>query len=389
MEGVRPSSPGRVAFRENLLKELPHLAKSQSLTWTSTGLWVAAILIYTYAVGITVHSSTPPCKCNGETNQVALSSRIEYRDEIACDPVRWALWGANGTLDDEPLPPSGTGKAVQVGHVNKGNVHSDENPHAKKAADKYTFYAGIRGKSKYPPDRIAFAKFFAGAGFKGQDVGIHATRETDLRDGVFVEVGVGDAVKNSVTLFFEKHLNWTGIVMEGATPNLEKFNSSKRANSTVKIPKAACKNNGTAKMLGSGSTAGLEEFFPKDHETNNRKTWPAKWHKAYDVPCVALRDVLQTHKIKNVDLLSIDVEGAEAEVLKGLDFTSTNIRVIVLDLPVPKPANGVGNMEEEARTILGKQGFCLCSRIGPLEYWTSDPELRRQHCGWNSFRKQP
>lgn len=386
-----PPSPERLAFREKLLKELPHLGSRSSPSWTAGVVWALALAIYTYAVCLTVRSATPPCKCNWETRQtVNAAARIEYRDEIACDPVRWALWMDNNTFDgSDSFRSSGAGRAVQVGQVNKGNVHADENPHAEKAAERYKFYAGIRGKSKYPPDRIAFTKFFAGAGSMGSEIGVNASRAQDLRDGVFVEVGVGDAIRNSISLFFERHLNWTGIIMEGAAPNLGNFNTSKRAKGTIKVAKAACKEGGVAKMRGSGFTAGLADFMPKAHVERNMKIWQEKWRNPYDAICIPLSEVLRANRLQHIDLLSIDVEGAESEVLRGLDFANVNIRVIILDLPVPQSKKEDGKMEEEARSILDGHGFCLCSRIGPLEYWTSDPELRKQHCGWDSFRKNP
>lgn len=40
-----------------------------------------------------------------------------------------------------------------------------------------------------------------------------------------------------------------------------------------------------------------------------------------DVPAITLKKILDSLKIKKIDFMSLDVEGAELEVLKGLDLT--------------------------------------------------------------------
>ena len=49
------------------------------------------------------------------------------------------------------------------------------------------------------------------------------------------------------------------------------------------------------------------------------------------VPCVAMGSILQMFGIFHIDFFSLDVEGAEFEVLQTLDLSAVHINVIVVE----------------------------------------------------------
>jgi len=49
------------------------------------------------------------------------------------------------------------------------------------------------------------------------------------------------------------------------------------------------------------------------------------------VPCITLAALLEKHNIKKVNFFSLDVEGYEKEVLKGIDFSKVDIDLIILE----------------------------------------------------------
>ena len=49
------------------------------------------------------------------------------------------------------------------------------------------------------------------------------------------------------------------------------------------------------------------------------------------VPCVALGSILQTFGISHVDFFSLDVEGAELEVLHTLDLSAVHVNFIAIE----------------------------------------------------------
>ena len=73
------------------------------------------------------------------------------------------------------------------------------------------------------------------------------------------------------------------------------------------------------------------------------------------IPCNSLHNILEIHKIKHIDFLSIDVEGAELDILRTLDFEKVNVSAITVennykDFRIPR--------------LLHKSGFRIIAMIG-------------------------
>ena len=72
------------------------------------------------------------------------------------------------------------------------------------------------------------------------------------------------------------------------------------------------------------------------------------------VPCVSLGSILQTFSISHIDFLSLDVEGAELEVLHTLDLSALHFNVIVGE------QDGLNSTKDEAvRELLLANNFEL------------------------------
>ena len=84
------------------------------------------------------------------------------------------------------------------------------------------------------------------------------------------------------------------------------------------------------------------------------------WHGSADVmpegarpmSCLPLRTLLHMFGITRVDLFSLDVEGAELEVLKTVDFSAVRINVIVVEQDGGNPEK-----EEAVRQLLLANDF--------------------------------
>ena len=57
------------------------------------------------------------------------------------------------------------------------------------------------------------------------------------------------------------------------------------------------------------------------------------------VPCVSLGSILRTFGLSQVDFFSLDVEGAELEVLRTLDLSSLHFNVIAIEQDGQNPTN--------------------------------------------------
>jgi FkbM family methyltransferase len=142
----------------------------------------------------------------------------------------------------------------------------------------------------------------------------------DMREGVFVDIGAYDGVQFSNSLFFERELGWRGVCIE-ANPQVFAALSSNR-------PLARNFN------VAAGASAGESEFvvvegsamlsgFPSgiDDERVRRETAiNGGKSRTIMVPVRRVDELLAELGIHEVHYLSLDVEGAEMDVLDGLDF---------------------------------------------------------------------
>ena len=75
---------------------------------------------------------------------------------------------------------------------------------------------------------------------------------------------------------------------------------------------------------------------------------------AKKLPCLPLGKVLSMFSIDRIDFFSLDVEGAELEVLKTLDFSKVHINVIAIE------ADGRNSQkDEDVRKLVLAHGFEL------------------------------
>lgn len=97
--------------------------------------------------------------------------------------------------------------------------------------------------------------------------------------------------------------------------------------------------------------SGVSEAIKSKNDNHSRK---------YKVKQKRLSDVLEERNIKEVDFMSIDVEGYEMQVLSGIDFEKVNIRCIVIEND--KHKRGVGS-NRLRQWICRQGGYILIARL--------------------------
>ena len=163
----------------------------------------------------------------------------------------------------------------------------------------------------------------------------------NYKNGFFVELGANDGIKQSNTYYFEKNFNWNGLLIEPIKNKYLKclkFRSKKNF-----FYNNACVGfnykNKNIKMIYSDLMSSI------DDKTINSKI-DAKKHalegEKYLVKNDKIKEVLVETKTLNqilneinspkiIDFLSLDVEGAELEVLNGIDFLNYNFKFILIE----------------------------------------------------------
>lgn len=184
---------------------------------------------------------------------------------------------------------------------------------------------------------------------EGQDKWI-LSQVTD--PGYFVEVGARDGVKTSNSLLLEQK-GWTGICVEADVGNFHRL--------VVNRPK--CKNyqcivyhtDDEQVEFFIGESSGCGSIYQGDHQNGSVTVLQTK----------TLTSILDESKApNNIDYISVDVEGAELDVLKGFDFEKYKVDYWTIE----------HNNVEEAMTsilkIMTSHGYEVCEQTQATnEFW--------------------
>jgi FkbM family methyltransferase len=140
--------------------------------------------------------------------------------------------------------------------------------------------------------------------------------------GFFVEVGANEPKARSQTWHLEQ-AGWTGILIEPQPELAEKLRQARQA----QVFAVACSSPENA-----GARLPLHVAGPLSSLDRDRMAPGAQAETIIDVPVKTLDQVLQEGRAPaGFDLLSLDVEGHELEVLRGLDLAHWRPRLILLE----------------------------------------------------------
>ena len=185
------------------------------------------------------------------------------------------------------------------------------------------------------------------------------------KDGTYVELGACDGLQYSNTLFFNKALGFKGVLIEPGPDQYSRLQGNRPDDVTIHGAVSSSKKDSLL-LLGDSPLAGIDETMASGHYERWSK---ALGHKTV-VPVVRLDNILKEHRVKHVDLLSVDVEGGELGVLETMDW-SIPVYVILIEMDQYRPAKN-----EECRKIL-RQVATLDGKVGNNEVWVNLTYNRR------------
>lgn len=158
--------------------------------------------------------------------------------------------------------------------------------------------------------------------------------------GYFVELGANDGKSQSNTLYFEKYRNWKGVLVE-PTPNKYLECISNRSKSTKIYCNACVSFQYTEKFVEiiysnlMTTTTGLKSDIndPLTHAKNGLQFLNNNEvvFKFGSIATTLNNLLLNSNSPDFIDLLSLDVEGAELEVLNGIDHKKFKFKYICIE----------------------------------------------------------
>lgn len=152
---------------------------------------------------------------------------------------------------------------------------------------------------------------------------------------IFVDIGANDGITCSNSLPFEINYNWKGLCIE---PHPAAFSKLIANRNCTCLNYAVSENEmeldflvieGKAEML-----SGLVKDYHPDHIQRIKRETEANGDKVYTQKVISksLPQLLKENNITKVSYLSIDTEGSELPIIKGIDFSAVDIDLVSIEV---------------------------------------------------------
>jgi FkbM family methyltransferase len=143
------------------------------------------------------------------------------------------------------------------------------------------------------------------------------------RNGFFVEFGACDGVEISNTVLLERQFGWTGILAE---PGRHWHDRLRRNRTSVLDTRCVWKASGQTLKFNQTT------FDDRAAISDFHVAAAGEVVSTYDVETVSLNDLLSQHDApRNIDFLSVDVEGAETAILDAFPFDTYKFGFICVE----------------------------------------------------------
>jgi FkbM family methyltransferase len=162
----------------------------------------------------------------------------------------------------------------------------------------------------------------------------------DWREGFFVEAGANDGLFQSNTALLERSFGWRGVLVEPSAQACEQA----RLNRTAPVYNCALVGNDYEGSTVTGDFDG----YPMGSVEGARLGRPG----SHTVPARTLQSILDEENVSHVDFLSLDAEGYELEILRGVDFRRTTFSYMLIELYPDNREPTVGHLREAGYELL-------------------------------------
>lgn len=171
------------------------------------------------------------------------------------------------------------------------------------------------------------------------------------KDGIFVEVGANDPVAGSQTWLLEQN-GWRGVLIEPQSAHQARLKEQRKGSQVFQVACSSPEKEGEMDLLLSAENGA--STLQRQVDSHG-----AKFIGAERVKVTTLNKVLELAGVKQMDFLSLDVEGHEIDVMRGLDFKKFRPALVLIE-------DGVRDLGKHR--YLTRNGYKLVKRTS-LNNW--------------------
>jgi FkbM family methyltransferase len=200
--------------------------------------------------------------------------------------------------------------------------------------------------------------------------------------GFYIDVGAGDPTTDSVTRSFYE-LGWRGINVEPVRGLFEALVRDRPRDINLQV--AARGQAGEVQfyeIVGTGLSTLVGEIARQHADSETYDVHP------YMVTARTLTEICREHDVHEVHFLKIDVEGAERDVLEGLDLSDVRPWIILIE--ATHPQSRIDRSESWEDLVLGR-GYHRVWFDGLNRFYVADEHIELDvHFGlppnlWDDF----
>lgn len=158
----------------------------------------------------------------------------------------------------------------------------------------------------------------------------------DFDFGFFVEAGANDGIAQSNTLHFERYRNWRGLLLDPIPALAWRCRAVRPKSLTLNVALGSFEQRGQRIGMTYCNLMSVVDGAMTIEEQNAHVEVGASIQQLepyrLSATCVPLSDLIDTYGVGRIDLLSLDVEGHEVQVVKGIDFSRHRPRFMLIEV---------------------------------------------------------
>jgi hypothetical protein len=222
-------------------------------------------------------------------------------------------------------------------------------------------YRSIAHREPIPPFRRRFATAELHEAIKREFQG--------QRGGIYFEAGANDGILFSNTAYLERYCQWNGMLVE-AVPHKFVECVCNRPDSIVEhcalVPPDFEPDYVEIRYSNLMSYAPALTDIDEERQMMHGREYLLGAERrlssqVFFAPAITLKDLLSKHHVRHIDFMVLDLEGAEIQALRGMDFKTCRVESLLIEA---REASDLCCLDD----FLLTQGLKRCAKFSHHDY---------------------